>query len=97
MLNKCDFAFRRSGIPNFCAVALALNKLGYRALGIRLDSGDLAYLSLEVRAFFKKVAKVFQLDYFENLTIVASNDINEDILHSLNSQVSHLAFINILT
>lgn len=76
----------KSGIPNFCAVALALNDLGYKARGIRLDSGDLAYLSLEVRSFFKRVSKDFKLGYFENLTIVASNDINEDILHSLNSQ-----------
>lgn len=76
----------KSGVPNFCAVALALHKVGYRAKGIRLDSGDLAYLSNKVRDFFKKVAKVFQLDFFESLTIVASNDINEDILHSLNMQ-----------
>ena len=44
-------------MPNFCAVALALNDLGYQARGIRLDSGDLAYLSIQVRNIFKAVAK----------------------------------------
>jgi nicotinate phosphoribosyltransferase len=76
----------KSGVPNFCAVALALHKIGYKASGIRLDSGDLAYLSLECRNFFKKVATEFNVDYFESLTIVASNDINEDVLHSLKNQ-----------
>ena len=29
----------------------------------------------------------FDIDYFAKLTIVASNDINEDTIHSLNQQV----------
>jgi nicotinate phosphoribosyltransferase len=47
----------RSGLLNFCAVALALNTLGYRAIGIRIDSGDLAYLSNKARETFEKVAQ----------------------------------------
>lgn len=65
---------------------MALNELGYKAKGIRLDSGDLAYLSLQVRSVFKKVSIKYNIPWFEKLTIVASNDINEDILHSLNTQ-----------
>lgn len=76
----------RSGILNFCAVALGLHDLGYRALGIRIDSGDLAYLSCVARSSFATVAKEYDLDWFENVQIVASNDINEETIISLNEQ-----------
>uniref|UniRef100_A0A1I7XXZ2 Nicotinate phosphoribosyltransferase n=1 Tax=Steinernema glaseri TaxID=37863 RepID=A0A1I7XXZ2_9BILA len=78
----------RSGVINFCAVTLALNDLGYRSLGCRIDSGDLSYLSKEVRVRFKKVAEMDpeNLGWFANLRIVASNDINEETIMSLNEQ-----------
>ncbi|XP_009607893.1 nicotinate phosphoribosyltransferase 2 [Nicotiana tabacum] len=76
----------RSGIPNFCAVALALNDLGYKAVGIRLDSGDLAYQSCEARKFFRAIEKEFGLPGFGKMNITASNDLNEETLDALNKQ-----------
>ncbi|KAK1439002.1 hypothetical protein QVD17_04817 [Tagetes erecta] len=76
----------RSGVPNFCAVALALNDLGYKARGIRLDSGDLAYLSCETRKFFQTVETEFVVPGFGKTGITASNDLNEETLDALNKQ-----------
>lgn len=77
----------KSGMPNFCAVALAMNDIGYRAAGLRLDSGDLAYLSRMCRVYLKKVAEHFPgMAWFGQCSIVASNDINEDTLYSLRNQ-----------
>lgn len=76
----------RSGIPNFCAVALALRDLGYTAMGIRLDSGDLAYLSGEARKFFQAIEKDFGVPGFGKTSITASNDLNEETLDHLNKQ-----------
>lgn len=67
-------------------MALALNDCGYRAVGIRIDSGDLAYLSVLARNSFEQIAEAFKLNWFAKLTIVASNDINEDTILSLNEQ-----------
>jgi len=77
---------KRSGILNFAAVAMALFDLDYKALGIRIDSGDLAYLSRMAREKFEKVAQEFKLPWFGKVKIVASNDINEDTILSLNDQ-----------
>ncbi|KHJ80566.1 nicotinate phosphoribosyltransferase family protein [Oesophagostomum dentatum] len=77
----------KSGVVNFMAVVLALFDLGYKSIGCRIDSGDLSYLSKEVRARFKKVAELKpELAWIENLVIVASNDINEETIMSLNEQ-----------
>ncbi|GAB2282626.1 Nicotinate phosphoribosyltransferase 2 [Dionaea muscipula] len=76
----------RSGVPNFCAVALALRELGYKAVGIRLDSGDLSYLSSEARKFFQAIEKEFKVPGFGKMNITASNDLNEETLDHLNKQ-----------
>merc|ERR1711936_112978 len=76
----------RSGILNFCAVAMSLHDMGYRPLGVRIDSGDLAYLSCIVKEQFDRVAAKYGLDWFKELVITASNDINEETILSLNEQ-----------
>ncbi|KAK9135288.1 hypothetical protein Syun_014618 [Stephania yunnanensis] len=81
-----SFPLILSEITNFCAVALALSDLGYKAGGIRLDSGDLAYLSCEARKFFCAIEKEFRVPGFGKMTITASNDLNEETLDALNKQ-----------
>lgn len=74
----------QSGLFNFILVALVLDDLGYRPLGVRLDSGDLAYLSLECARLFQSFAT--ERPFMNDLDIVASNDINETTLYALNDQ-----------
>lgn len=69
-------------------MALALNDLGYKAIGIRIDSGDLAYLSNTARDIFERIAIKYNIPWFAKLTICASNDINEETILSLNEQVN---------
>jgi len=76
----------RSGVLNFCAVALSLHSLGYLPLGVRIDSGDLAYLSCIVKSTFEKLATKYSLPWLLNIVITASNDINEETILSLNEQ-----------
>ena len=70
----------KSGVPNAIRVAKeVLEPKGCRLKGIRLDSGDLAYLSKEARK---------QLDAagLTDCIIVASNGLDESTIHSLNRQ-----------
>ena len=75
----------QSGVPNFICVALALRECGYTAAGVRLDSGDLAYLSKETRRLFIETDARYGSE-LAKCNIVASNDINESVLHALNDQ-----------
>lgn len=69
-----------SGIPNAIRVAKeVLEPMGKRLKGIRLDSGDLAYLS-------KKARKMLDAAGCEDCKIVVSNSIDEFTIQSLNAQ-----------
>ena len=69
-----------SGIKNAIKVAKeVLEPMGKRLKGIRIDSGDLAYLT-------KKVRKILDDAGCEDCTIVVSNSIDEYVITSLNEQ-----------
>jgi len=75
-----------SGVWNFLCVAAALQEMGFKPIGVRLDSGDLAYLSCECRRIFREVEQKHGFLSFGKLTIVASNSLSEDIICDLNRQ-----------
>jgi nicotinate phosphoribosyltransferase len=75
----------KSGVPNFICVALGLLKLGYKPVGVRLDSGDLSYLSRATRKMFMDIGAKTNPDLSKCL-IFASNEINRDVLISLRQQ-----------
>ncbi|NXW09554.1 PNCB phosphoribosyltransferase, partial [Fregetta grallaria] len=91
------YCVRRSGLPNFCAVALALHQLGYRAIGVRLDSGDLAKQSKEVRRILRACGDRFQVPWFETIPIAVSNDISEQSLEEFSREGSEIDMIGIGT
>lgn len=68
-----------SGVPNAIKVFDELSAKGYRPVGIRLDSGDLAYLSKKAREMLDKAG-------YPDAKIFASGDIDENIMSSLKVQ-----------
>lgn len=68
-----------SGIPNAITVARELREKGHRLAGIRLDSGDLAYLSKEARRMFDEAG-------FAEVRIVASNELDEFVIDSIRDE-----------
>ncbi|KAM6445553.1 nicotinate phosphoribosyltransferase [Rhynochetos jubatus] len=91
------YCVRRSGLPNFCAVALALHQLGYQAIGVRLDSGDLAQQSKEIRSVLRACGTHFQVPWFETIPIAVSNDISEQSLEEFRQEGSEIDMIGIGT
>ena len=69
----------KSGLPNAITVAKEMETNGERLLGVRLDSGDLAYLSKKTRIMLDDA----NLGYVK---IVASNQLDEYVIKSLNEQ-----------
>ena len=65
-----------SGIPNAIKVAKEMEEKGHRLNAIRLDSGDLAYLS-------KKARKMLDNAGLKTVKIIASNQLNEYVIKSL--------------
>jgi nicotinate phosphoribosyltransferase len=68
-----------SGIPNAIAAAKEMERSGRRLYGVRLDSGDLAYLAKKAREMLDAAG----LDYVK---IVASNMLDEHLIRSLLDQ-----------
>ena len=71
----------KSGVPNAIRVFKEMREAGIelKSYGIRLDSGDLAYLS-------KKARKMLDDAGFPDAVIAASNDLDEYLIESLKAQ-----------
>ena len=69
----------QSGVPNAIKVFGELKKEGHKPKGIRIDSGDLAYLSKEARKMLDEAG-------FEDALICASGDLDEYTIRSLKEQ-----------
>ena len=69
----------RSGVPNAIRVFDELRAKGHEPKGIRLDSGDLAYLSKRARAMLDAAG-------YPSAVICASGDLDEYLISSLKSQ-----------
>jgi nicotinate phosphoribosyltransferase len=83
MPNNCTFLVDTydtlQGVRNAIEVAKKIREKGYHFQGIRLDSGDLSYLSIEARKMLDDAG-------FHDANIVASNDLDENIIESLHHQ-----------
>lgn len=88
MPNNCVFLVDTydtlEGVRKAIEVGHRLRERGHEMVGVRLDSGDLAYLSIEAR-------KLLDNGGFPNATIVASNDLDENIIENLKGQGAKIA------
>jgi len=69
-----------SGIPNAIKVFEDLRRKGHKPVGIRLDSGDLAYLSVRAAGMLNEAG-------FPDVSIVLSNQLDELVLLQIIAQI----------
>lgn len=69
----------KSGVPNAITVFKEMRERGEKPVGIRIDSGDIAYLS-------RKARKMLDAEGFSDVKIVASNSLDEYIIRDLMVQ-----------
>ena len=88
MPNNCVFLVDTydtlSGVCHAAEVGQWLRRQGHEMVGIRLDSGDLAYLSIEAR-------KILDEAGFAKASILASNELDESLIESLHQQGAKVA------
>jgi nicotinate phosphoribosyltransferase len=70
-----------SGVPNAITVFEELRRRGHEPAGVRLDSGDLAYLSIQT-------AKLLDMAGFPGAAIVLSNDLDELLIWQIITQIA---------
>jgi nicotinate phosphoribosyltransferase len=73
-----------SGVPNAIRVFEELRRRGHEPVGIRLDSGDLAYLSIQA-------AKMLDAAGFPGTSIVLSNNLDELVIWQIITQIGEEA------
>ncbi len=73
-----------SGVPNAIKVFEKLQAQGHKPVGIRLDSGDQAYLAIQA-------AKLLDEAGFPETSIVVSSDLDELVIWQINTQILHEA------
>ena len=73
------YSVLKSGVPNAITVFKELEAQGHKGVGVRIDSGDIAYLS-------KKARKMFDAAGLNYIKIVASNSLDEFIIRDLIMQ-----------
>jgi nicotinate phosphoribosyltransferase len=74
----------QSGVPHAIKVFEGLKRKGHTPVGIRLDSGDLAYLSIQA-------AKLLNEAGFDDVAIVLSSDLDELVIWQIVTQISQEA------
>lgn len=73
----------KSGLPNAIRVFKEMNLTNSKNIGIRIDSGDITYLTKEIR-------KILDSEGLHNVKIIVSNSLDEHIITNVLSQGAHV-------